>query len=88
MKVMSNGRKRRSESEWSEIISRFEGSGQSLRAFCRREGLAVNSLKRWQRRVAADATPFVELTQPSSEARSVWSCTVRLPDGTELQFGS
>ena len=86
MKVMSNGRVRRSAEEWSDIISRYAGSGLSLRGFCRREGVSENSMKRWQQRLGDGSGSFVELTPPDPTSRPGWSCEVRLPDGTQLQF--
>jgi len=86
MKVTSNGRVRRTESEWLEILSRYEASELPARAFCAREGLSVKSLRRWQRRLGRRTGSFVELV-PAAESRiSSWEVEVRLPNGTGLTF--
>ena len=85
MKVRSNGRVRRTESEWLEILSRYESSGLSARAFAAREGVSLASLHRWRKRLAAGRGSFVELV-PSVEAASGWGVEIRLPNGIELRF--
>lgn len=46
MRVMSNGRVRRDESEWREILSRCGETGLSAREFCRREKAELSSFLR------------------------------------------
>ena len=92
MQVMSNGRVRRTEAEWRELVGRFRKSGLSVREFSRKERLQVSSLQRWQARlnghgvrsdfvtvVPAAATP-VPLASPG------WTVEVTLPDGSRLRF--
>ena len=70
MRKHSNGRIRRSRSEWQEILERFEASGLSKAEFCRQEGIAKGSFSRWMPQVAVDRGAardegaFVELTGP------------------------
>ena len=77
MKVQSNGKVRRTSSEWDAIFADFAASGLSVSAFCRREKIAKSSFsKRRSRREKKAVAPspkaarFVELThsQPSGPA--------------------
>ncbi len=84
-----SGRARRSEKEWTEVLRRFEASGEGSRAFCQREGLALSSLQRWRRRLGSTAgARFVELVPASSPetAAATWSLEVCLPNGVSLRF--
>jgi hypothetical protein len=80
---------RRGEAQWAEILRRFKTSGLAAQAFCGREGLALSSLQRWQRRLrSTPAGKFVEII-PSPPARSAiasWSLEVSLPNGVSLKF--
>ena len=50
--VMENGgRKHRGESEWRRLVAEQERSGLSQRAYCEREGLCLQSLGNWRRRL-------------------------------------
>jgi putative transposase len=39
---------RRSRSQWQSLLSKVDGSGLSVEAFCRREGISAASLYRWR----------------------------------------
>ena len=82
---------RRNEQQWAEILRRFETSGLGSREFCHRDGVALSSLQRWQRRLgAARPAKFVELASPasalSSAAAASWSLEVSFPNGASLRF--
>jgi hypothetical protein len=85
MRVHSNGKVRRTASEWREIFGRFEKSNLSPREFCHRESLSVESFRRWREKLAAKpvkagADSFVEVA--SEEAfPAFWSLEIELPDG-------
>lgn len=71
MRTLSDGRIRRSEAEWREIFVRYERSGLSELAFCRRSQIARKTFRAWRRRLASpprrQAKPkaaFVEWTPP------------------------
>ena len=53
----SGVRKHRGESEWRRLVAEQERSGLSQRAFCEREGLCVQSLTNWRRRLGVVAAP-------------------------------
>ena len=96
MRVHSNGRVRRSRSEWREIFDRFKASGLSQTEFRRREGIAKGTFSRWMTRLAdeqppaADPGPFVELTPAAAEppARSLLSgeLELSLPGGVRIRW--
>ncbi len=68
MRVLADGRVRRTEAEWCALVERFEKSGLSLSAFCRRSKLSRSSFVKWRRRLAGSPRPtpaFVEWVAPS-----------------------
>lgn len=90
MPVITNGKTRRSASEWREIFDRFRGSGLSPRQFCQRESLVLATFHRWRERLAKVDGPvssFVEVAAPpESSPPSFWSLEVELPDGRVLRM--
>jgi hypothetical protein len=92
MQVLSNGRKRRTASEWREILDRFGRSGLSAREFCKRESLTPASLHRWQLKLEVPETggnpagEFVDVTPRSGSDPSIWSVEVEFPDGRVLRM--
>jgi len=48
-------RRRLGERAWREVLARHAGGGESVSAFCRREGLSPNSFRRWRERLAPGA---------------------------------
>lgn len=87
MQVLSNGRCKRSEGEWRQILARFRKSGQRGRDFCRKEGLQFSSFQRWRRQLDRSPAPadFVTVTAASA-ATPGWSLEVILPDIGTLRF--
>lgn len=51
MRVLADGRVRRTEAEWRGLIERFEQSGQSMAAFCRRARVPRDSFMKWRARL-------------------------------------
>lgn len=51
MRVLADGRVRRTEAEWRGLVERFEKSGLSMTAFCRRAKLPRGSFVKWRRRL-------------------------------------
>jgi hypothetical protein len=86
----SRKRKRRNESEWTEILARFQFSGMTVREFCRRERISLSSFQRWRSRVGPASSPeFVELVPSATVAAtdsSGWSLEIALPNGAQLRF--
>jgi hypothetical protein len=88
MQVMSNGRVRRSEAEWREIVSRWRKSGQKPASYCRREQLQLASFLRWQRKLngPCETDGFVPVTTSSEPVATAWRLEITLPNGCELRF--
>jgi len=51
MQVLSDGRVRRTEVERRAIVERFDSSGLSETAFCRRAKLPLRTFRRWRERL-------------------------------------
>ena len=90
MRVMANGRVRRTEGEWQELIARFGKSGVSVREFCRKEGLSAAGFERWRARLKGRGVreDFITVLPPAAPVpvSRPWSAEVTLPDGTRLRF--
>jgi hypothetical protein len=87
MKLMSNGKVRRTAEEWRQIITQWKRSGLSPEAFCQRESLQLSSFQRWHLKVngSSGRQDFVEVTAASPSA-STWALEVTLPNGSKLHF--
>jgi hypothetical protein len=87
MKVMSNGKIRRTRDEWREILSQWEKSGLSAREFCRKQEIQLSSFERWHQKLngSSGRDAFVALTQAPQPVSS-WTLEVTLPNGSKLQF--
>jgi hypothetical protein len=84
---------RRTEAEWRGLVERFEKSGLSRSAFCRRAKLPQSSFAKWRRRVGASPGPspaFVEWIAPrAAEPERVEGTGVfelSLPGGVVLRW--
>jgi hypothetical protein len=91
MQMLSNGRVRRSEAEWREILDRQKASSLGAEEFCESEGLHLGSFMRWQRKLTADraAREFVSVRPMAPVAASPsWTLEVILPNGCRLRFGA
>ena len=94
MRTQSNGKIRRSEAEWREILERYERSGLSAVAFCRRAKLSTNTFAKWKRVLSggdSKESGFVELTpRPSPTldhaARAEAEFELSLPGGVMLRW--
>jgi hypothetical protein len=95
MRVLADGRVRRTEAEWRGLVERFEKSGLSVAAFCRRAKLPRGSFVKWRRRLAGRPGPtpaFVEWIAPSSaapetaEPEAAGAFELSLPGGVVLRW--
>jgi hypothetical protein len=95
MQVMSNGKIRRTEKEWQEILSQWRKSALTAREFCRKESIQPTSFQRWQQRLSessirAEFVPVVAsatvTSTPTTSATSTWTVEVTLPNGVQLRF--
>ena len=55
MEAKTDTRRHLSAQAWREVFGRFEGSGDSVVGFCKREGLNTSSFHRWRQRLALTA---------------------------------
>ena len=87
MSKTTRGAKRRTKAEWIAILDRFRSSGLTRMEFCRREGVPLSSLQRWQRRLGSEVSEgFVELAPGPTPATSPWELEIALPNGVQLRF--
>ena len=88
MRVLANGKVKRTEAEWREIMEKFEASGLSAAEFCEHEGIANGSFAKWRRRLMElgdCADSFVELTT-SQEPAALPEMELSLPGGVVLRW--
>lgn len=90
MRSRSNAKPRRTDSEWREILDRFEKSQLSAQAFCKRESLGAETFRRWRNKLAADPiqfprSSFVPLTREEGFP-AFWAVEIELPDGRTVRI--
>lgn len=94
MRTTRDGKQRRTQREWAELVARFRQSGLTLKAFAERENLSLGSLQRWNRRLGGEAQcDFIDVTPQtpptpngSSQAGSDWDLELELPSGLTLRL--
>lgn len=95
MRVLADGRVKRSAAEWRRLFEKCEASGLSALAFCRREKIPRSTFTRWQQRVRvapspAEAARFVELplvaTNEDASFSSAAELELSLPGGVVLRW--
>jgi len=69
MEAKVNTRRHLGAQAWREVFRRFDGSGDSAVAFCKREGLNTSSFHRWRRRVATTTTMAAAAASTLQEPR-------------------
>lgn len=78
---------RRNASQWQEIISTQEASGESVSAYCRHQNLCDKSFYSWRRRLRKRTGPrlkdFVKITVPAKSNRE--SLQITTPEGYSLK---
>lgn len=97
MRVLADGRVRRTESEWRALLERQKRSGLSDSAFCRRAKLSRGSFVKWKQRLATKTRAatvvepaFVEWVAPVGEVEEVTESArefeLSLPGGVLLRW--
>ena len=69
MRVLSDGRVRRTDAEWRAILKRFAKSGLTGAEFCAREEISTSAFATWKRKFSeSESAPpgFVELKASAS----------------------
>ena len=82
--------RRRTASEWEELISRFERTGQTRKNFCLSQGVSLSTFDLWRRKLRARAVEdnesmFVEVSQVEPNALSSWDVELELGGGVILR---
>lgn len=98
MRVLSDGRIRRTESEWKEIIDRFGKSGLPIAEFCQKEEISRSAFASWKKKlgtVRKKAPSFIEITGTAKRKSSAptvelseTSFELALPGGATLRWKS
>lgn len=83
MEAKKRTRRHLSAQTWDEVFRRFDGSGESVTGFCKREGLHTSSFQRWRRRLAPTAA-----TPITSQAREAREATRRAPTASFIEMGA
>lgn len=64
------GRRRHLDAQgWREVFRRFEGSGESVAGFCKREELNKSSFHRWRQRLATTTAQAGTAQEPGGSTR-------------------
>lgn len=67
------------QSEKSKILSELSRSGLSASAFCRKRGMAVSTLYKWQKEQKEVRNDFIELSTKESYELKVGKVILRVP---------
>ena len=71
MEAKKDTRRHLGAQAWREVFRRFDGSGDSVVGFCKREGLNTSSFRRWRQRLAtttAAASTAQEHREPARQS--------------------
>jgi hypothetical protein len=93
MRVLADGRVRRTRAEWQTIMMRFKKSGLTVTAFCEREEISASAFSEWKRKLGVKMTrkpSFVELTAsttpPPASLPHQGEFELALPGGVMLRW--
>ncbi|HEX4130917.1 MAG TPA: hypothetical protein VHZ24_12820 [Pirellulales bacterium] len=78
-----NRSRRRGADEWRETISAQAGSGLSIAAYCRDQGISQPSFFVWRRRLR-QTPPFIEVKTLESEKEDTVGIEIHLRGGRRL----
>jgi hypothetical protein len=86
--------KRRTSQKWRELVAGFEGSGQTVAAYCARSRISVGSFYRWRALLdlperaapAVSTVPFVDVGALGSGSTGRLELRLELGHGIVLQL--
>lgn len=74
--------------EWSARIAECRSSGMSVRAWCKEQGIAIQTYYHWEKRFVTEATQQLSLPAPTQAGLLVRINPDVLPGGDEAGAGS
>jgi len=85
--------RRRTASEWEELISRFERAGQTRKDFCLSQGVSLSTFDVWRRKLRGRTAEhresmFVEVSRDEPNTVSSWDVELELGGGVILRVRS
>jgi hypothetical protein len=89
MRVLSDGRIRRTSAEWNEIISRHRESGLPIATFCEQEEISRSAFASWRRKLSGSRekpATFVELRHPRTKSAVKSALTSTSLEGTSFEL--
>jgi len=86
MSEATGRRRRRTRSEWQQLLEAQADSGLRPTAFCQANGLSLASFQQWKRKLADEppgesGAPWVELGTLAASSVSGWDIELQLGDG-------
>lgn len=78
----------RSEAEWRELVAAWRASGQTRDAWCREQGVGLESLRRWSKRIGGTKpdAPVVELTRALWAPLAIGTVRLRITPRGEVEL--
>lgn len=77
--------------QWRERIAEFEGSGKSVRQFCKESGIAEHSFYCWRKRLRQNGPVRFALVE-QTVGQQLWAAEANLelvfPTGERLRMGT
>lgn len=73
--------------EWSRRIAECRSSGMSVRAWCKEQGIAIQTYYRWEKRFVTEATQQLSLPAPTQAGMLLRVNPDALPNGDENSIG-
>ena len=74
--------------EWSTRIAECRSSGMSVRAWCKEQGIAIQTYYRWEKRFVTEATQQLSLPAPTQAGMLMRVNPDALPNGDENSIGA
>lgn len=91
VKKLTMARTRRTSEEMGRLLEAFRDSGQTMKAFCARQGVPLSVFSYWQRKLRGEVRSsggFVEITPASARDTGYPVAEVIYPSGIRLRFYS